>query len=266
MTTFSGDGRPLSLLAVFQGQWGERIADNVARLGPASWTVHRWAAPRVLPVVIDDPEDYLPATLPQADLILALGETAGVAQLLPDVVKMSGARSVIAPIDRNESLPPGLIGQLQRWLADLEVSVVFPKPFCSLTESTYNYPPLVTTYDDPIIQQFARRFGRPQFAVEVGDDKRIVDVKVERDSACGCAQSVAQGLIGSPVADAEHEAGMLHHHFPCLASMNQDADYNDTLMHISGRIVREAIKEQVQTHLDPTPYFRPMGRVEDERS
>jgi hypothetical protein len=260
---FSDDGQQLSLLAVTQGQWGERIAENVARMSPAAWTVHRWSAPRVLPVVIDDPEDSLPPSLPQADLVLALGETAGVAQLLPDIAKMTGARSLIAPIDRNESLPPGLVTQLQRWLADLNVAAVFPKPFCSLTESTYNYPPIVVQYQDRIIQQFARRFGQPQFRVEVDGDKQIAAVTVERDSACGCAQAVAQGLVGCPVSEAEHQAGMLHHHFPCLASMNQDADYNDTLMHISGRIVREAVSEQIRDRMEPTPYFRPMGRVED---
>lgn len=264
VATFSDDGQPLSLLAVHQGQWGERIADNIARGAPASWSVHRWAAPRVLPAVIDDPEDFLPPILPQVNLVLALGETAGVAQLLPDIAKMAGAKSLIAPIDRNESLPPGLVAQLRRWLSDLNVVAVFPKPFCSLTESTYNYPPIVAEYQDRIIQQFARHFGRPRFRVEVDSEKHIVDVQVDRDAACGCAQTVAQGLVGCPVNEAEYQAGMLHHHFPCLASMNQDVDYNDTLMHISGRIMQEAVKEQIKEHMDPTPYFRPMGRVEDE--
>ena len=266
MAAFADDSSELQVLAVSQGQWGDRIADNIARLGPPSWTVHRWAAPRVLPVVVDDPEEFLPPVLPKVDLVLSLGETAGAAQLIPDIVKMTGAKAVIAPIDRNESLPAGLVAQLKRWLADLQVAVVFPKPFCSLTETTSNYPPIVETYDDPFIRRFARWFGRPQFRVTVDADRRIAGVQVERDSACGCAQAVAQGLIGCPVDDAEYKAGMLHHHFPCLASMNQDADYGDTLMHVSGHIVREAVKEQVQEHLKPTPYFRPMGRVEADPS
>jgi thymidylate synthase len=84
-------------------------------------------------------------------------------------------------------------------------------------------------------------------------------VAVERDSACGCAHFVAQGLIGISVEQAEHEAGMLHHHYPCLASMNQDADYDDTLMHVSGHILRVTVKEQIKDRLEPTPYFQPMG-------
>ncbi|MBI3360409.1 MAG: hypothetical protein HY023_04795, partial [Chloroflexi bacterium] len=143
------------------------------------------------------------------------------------------------------------------------VSVVFPKPFCSLTETTYNHPPIVETYDDPIIRQFASRFGHPRFGVVVGDDGRVAGVQVERDSACGCAHFVAQGLVGCAVDQAGYEAGMLHHHHPCLASMNQDVDYQDTLMHVSGHILREAVAEQIKEHLEPMPYFRPISRVAD---
>ncbi len=254
---------PLALLNITQAQWGERMADNLARFKPAHWTVHRWAAPRALPLVIDDPEEYLPPSLPKVDLVLALGETAGVIQLIPDIVKMTGAKSVLAPIDRNESLPPGLVTQLREWLADLGVAVAFPKPFCSLTETTYNRYPIVVEYHNPVIAQFARFFGAPKFKITVDEGKHVSTVTVERDSVCGCARHVAEGLVGQPVEAAEYEAGMLHHHYPCLASMNQDPDYKDTLMHISGNAVRDAVKEEVAPYLGPTPYFRPAGRVEE---
>ena len=255
---------PLAVLVVSQGQWGERIRDNVGRHHPLSWIVEAWSAPKALPPVIDDPADFLPPALPAADLVLALGETPGVAQLIPDIARLTGARSVIAPIDRNESLPPGLAAQLRRWLDELGVAVVFPKPFCSLTETKYNVPPLQVEYQDAVISEFARVFGRPRFLIPVDADGRISLPLVERDSACGCAQFVAQGLGGQPASAAEAEAGMLHHHYPCLASMNQDAGYHDTLMHVSGHIVRAAVKAEVQDYLEPTAYFRPAGQVEPE--
>ena len=251
----------LQLLAVTQGQWGDRIVENITRFRPPTWTVHHWAAPRALPPVVDDPADYLPGTLPQVDLVLALGETPGVATLIPDIVQLSGARAVLAPIDRNESLPPGLVNQLRGWLADLNVAVAFPKPFCTLSETTYNHPPITVEYADPFIREFARAFGRPRLSVQVDVDRRVAAVQVERDSACGCARHVAEGLIGCPVEDAEQRAGMLHHHFPCLASMNQDADYHDTLMHVSGNVVREAVKDELKEHITIT-YLRPTGRVD----
>jgi hypothetical protein len=253
----------LSILVVLQGRWGTRIAENVDRFRPPFWHVYRWVAPRSLPAVIDDPEEFLPRSLPAVDLILALGETPSVPQLIPDIVRMSGARAVVAPIDRNESLPPGLVAQLQGWLADLGVAAVFPKPFCSLTETAYNWPPISVHYDDPTIRQFAAYFGQPQLRIDVDEQGRVACAEVERDSACGCARAVAQGLSGCPVDRTEYEAGMLHHHFPCLASMNQDADYQDTLMHVSGHILREAVQSAVRDHLSPTAYLRPIGRVGD---
>ena len=265
MVSSDSAGLPLRLLAVTQGQWGERIARNIQHTQPAGWTVHTWAAPRVLPLIVDDAEEFLPPALPPVDLVLSLGDQPGVAQLAPDIARATGARSVVAPIDRNESLPPGLVEQLRGWLAGLGVAVVFPRPFCSLTETTFNYPPHTQTYDDAIIRAFATRYGAPRFRINVKLDGRVGEVRVDRDSACGCAQSVAQGLAGCPVDEAEHQAGMLHHHFPCLAGMNQDADYADTLMHISGRIVREVVKEQIKDTLEPTAYFRPTGRVEEEQ-
>ena len=249
------------ILSVTQGKWGERIAENIAANAPADWVVRSWAAPRVLPPIVDDPDEFLPPSLPEADLVLALGEVSGLIQLIPDIVKMTGAKAVVAPIDRNESLPPGLATQLSQWLKEMDVSIALPKPFCSLAEYSYNRKPLVKTYNDPLIQRFAAHFGKPEFRVTVEDEK-IVAVEVQRDSACGCARHVAENLIGVKVDEAVEETGMLHHHFPCLASMNQDRDYNDTLMHVSGHFLQDAIKEGLGSHLS-TLYIRPIGHVDE---
>jgi hypothetical protein len=250
------------LLTLTQGEWGERIADHIKETAPDHWVVSNWKAPRILPPIIDYPEDFLPESFPQASVVLALGDTSGLAQLVPDVAAMSGAKAVIAPIDNNESLPPGLARQLKQWLENMDVESVFPKPFCSLTETTYNHKPLVTTYDIELVREFARYYGRPEFTIAV-EDGRITDAQITRDAACGCARSVAVGLVGIEVDDAVEKTGMLHHHFPCLASMNQDADYHDTLMHVSGHILQDSVKEQIKEHLSPTPYLRPEGHVEE---
>jgi hypothetical protein len=44
--------------------------------------------------------------------------------------------------------------------------------------------------------------------------------------------------------------------------MNQDTDYKDTLMHISGHILRVAVKDEIKDHLEPTPYLKPHGRLD----
>ncbi|HEY42706.1 MAG TPA: hypothetical protein G4O11_01865 [Anaerolineae bacterium] len=252
---------PLRVLAVTQGQWGERIAENIRVRAPSNWYVEAWAAPRVIPPIVDDPDDFLPPSLPEVDLVLSLGDTAGLAQLVPDIARITGAKAVIAPIDRNSSLPAGLAQQLAAWLEEMGVAAVFPKPFCSLTETTYNRTPLVASYDDPIIQRFAHYFGRPEFRVTL-DEGRISEVEVARDSACGCARYVADNLLGVSVDEALEKAGLLHHHYPCLASMERDPDYFDTLMHVSGNLLKASLKETIKDHITIT-FVRPSGYVEE---
>ena len=262
MGSASGNSNLFQILNVTQGVWGERIAENIAAYAPDDWTVHSWAAPRVLPPIIDDPEDFLPPSFPQVDLVLSLGEVSGLIQLIPDIVKMAGAKAVIAPIDRNESVPPGLARQLEGWLADMNVPVVTPKPFCSLTESSYNRTPLVREYNDPLIRRFATHFGKPEFRITV-DEKKIVKAEVMRDAACGCTRHVAENIIGTDVDESIEKVGMLHHHFPCLASMNKDKDYRDTLMHVSGNIIQDAVKDEIRSHLTMV-YLKPDGLSEED--
>ena len=239
----------MRILAVIGGEYGQRHVDNLRAHAPADWQIEVWRAPAVLPPVVDYPEDHLPESLPPADLILALGEHRGVAELIPEIAKMTGARAVVAPVDREEWLPRGLARQLRGWLADLGVSCVTPKPFCSLTETHYNVRRQRIEYEAPLIAEFARHFGQPGLSIVVDPETRtIADVQVERDACCGCARFVAQGLVGVSADDAEFEAGMLHHHYPCLAGMGKDPDFNDTPMHVSGNILKDRVGEQVRPY------------------
>ena len=239
----------MRILAVIGGEYGQRHVDNLHSHAPADWQIEVWRAPAVLPPVVDYPEDHLPESLPPADLILALGEHRGVAELIPEIAKMTGARAVVAPVDREEWLPRGLARQLRGWLADLGVSCVTPKPFCSLTETHYNVRRQRIEYEAPLIAEFARYFGQPGLAIVVDPETRtIAKVQVERDAWCGCARFVAQGLVRVSADDAEFEAGMLHHHYPCLAGMGKDPDFNDTPMHVSGNILKDRVGEQVRPY------------------
>ena len=253
----------MRLLAIVSGEFGRRFAQNLREHGPKTWTVNEWTAPLHFPIVIDEPRDFLPAALPPTDLILAAGEHPGIAELLPDLAQITGARAMIAPVDRVEWLPKGLMNQLRGWMKQVGVECVFPKPFCSLTEHSYSLRGERVEYNNALISEFARHFGKPIVKVAVDETaKTIADVQVERDATCGCMRFVAQGIIGIKVDDAEYEAGMLHHHFPCLASMGIDPDYNDTLLHVSGNIFKEAFAEEIKPHVE-TLYFRPDGFVEE---
>ncbi|MFN2199733.1 MAG: DUF166 family protein, partial [Caldilineaceae bacterium] len=163
-------------------------------------------------------------------------------------------------------LPRGLARQLKGWLADIGVTCVTPKPLCSLTETDYGLGRRKReTYDDPFIRAFAHHFGQPELRLTVDEGgRRITGVEVIRDAVCGCARHVAEGLVGVAVDEAEQQAGLLHHHYPCQASMGIDADYGDTLMHISGHILRDGIAAQLRPFLR-VRYLVPEGQVEVDK-
>ena len=253
----------MKILAIVNGEYGRRHVENIRAHGPRDWQVAVWQAPSVLPPVVDYPEDYLPEGFDAADLVLALGEHRGIAELVPDIARMTGAAAVIAPVDREEWLPRGLARQLRGWLGDMGVACVTPKPFCSLTETEYAIRRRErVVHSHPLIQQFAQFFGRPRLRITVdGNSPAVGSVKVLRDACCGCARFVARGLVGVDAAEASEKAGLLHHHYPCLASMGIDPDFGDTLMHVSGNILKDEVSDQVRPHVT-VGYIRPGQRAQ----
>jgi hypothetical protein len=255
----------MRLLAIISGEYGERHLENIQEHGPEGWEFHRWKSPPVLPPVIDYPEDYLPESFPEVDLILSFAEHKGVAELLPEIAKMTKSKAVIAAIDNEAWLPKGLARQLRRWLEDIGVTCVTPKPLCSLTENEYG----VTlreriAYEDAFISEFAKHFGQPDIKLTIDPGTReITSAEVERDAVCGCARYVAEGLVGLHASDAEEKAGLLHHHYPCMATMVRDIDFNnDTLMHASGNVMKSNVAKQVRPYID-IQYLRPGTRSDD---
>ncbi len=248
------------ILAIQNGEYGIRHIENIQNNKPDDWVVHTWQADTLYPPVIDYPEDYLPDSLPRSDLIISLSEHRGVAELLPDIAELAQAKSVLAPVDNESWLPRGLARQLHEWLDRIDVFCATPKPLCSLTESSYFMSMRnKVTYTDEYVSRFAQRFGKPTFSIEVNSQGLIEKVQVERDAVCGCARFVAEKITGQKPQEAAEKAGLAHHHFPCLASMGIDPDFQDTLMHVSGNIMKDSVKDALGDSAKPQ-YIRPHNR------
>jgi hypothetical protein len=236
----------MAILALVQGEYGERIAKNVQDNGPEGFSVEIMTLPVDLPLVIDDPSEFLPDTIAKADLVLALQENSSAAQLIADFVKAADAKALIAPVDNSQWLPPGMRAQIERELLKLGITSTFPRPFCTLDP-----------VGDPVIDKFVEYFGRPELDVKVEKDT-VSGAEVLRDSPCGCGRFVADKLPGTKVRDAVEKAGLAHHHYPCLCSMNVEDDFEDTLMHVSGLQMKktvdkslEPIRKKDASYIDP---------------
>jgi hypothetical protein len=226
----------MRILVAIQGHYGQRIADNIRQHCPAGWKVYTYSFPSDLPAIIDDADVFLPKELPAADLLISLGEHPGVAQMIPDMVKKSGAKAVVAPADNRVWLPPGLARQIKRKLESMGVEMVYPVPFCTLTEKDSQ---------NLYVREFAEYFGRPEVDIELDKD-RIKRVTVIRGTPCGCSLYVADGLAGVWKRDAVEKAGLLHHQYPCLATMVMDQEFEDTLMHRGGLMTKLAVEKSIK--------------------
>jgi hypothetical protein len=219
----------IRILAIVQGEYGERIANNIKNNGPSKWEVRTIEMEKGLPALIDDPEEFLPPDIPKADILLAIQEESAAAQLIVDIARAAQVRGVIAPIDNSEWLPEGMMNQIKRELEKMGVESVFPRPFCTLEET-----------GSKLLDQFVECFGKPKLDLE-WENGRVTRVEIKRDAACGCANYVAKQLVGVSTDDAVEKAGLIHHHYPCLASMKVEKDLEDTLMHVSGLQIKKAV-------------------------
>jgi len=254
----------MRILAIISGEYGVRHVSNIQAHKPAGWSIETWKAPAALPLIIDYPEEFLPESFPPCDLILSFAESKSVAELIPEIAKMTGAKGVIVAVDNESWLPRGLGRQLIGWLERMNVGCATPKPLCSLTEKDYKVTRREReTYDCEVISEFAQYFGQPDIRLTIDEETATIkSADVQRDAVCGCARHVAEKLIGLSADEAEERAGLFHHHFPCLASMVKLNDYNhDTLMHESGHLLQENLAEQLKP-FKKTRYISPGERSE----
>ncbi len=213
----------MHILAAVQGEYGKRIAENVKKHMPDDWTLDVIEMPRALPMLVDEPEEFLPSEIPSADLLLGLIESDGAAQLIPALARLSGVKAAIVPVDNPAWLPMGLQNQIEQEMADTGVYSIFPRTFCTLCENSTGYKSNAVTYTNELISSFAEFFGQPKVKITLDDDgTMIAGVEVMRGAPCGSTYHVAGKLTGMAAAEAVPKAGLIAHQFPCLASMQQD--------------------------------------------
>jgi hypothetical protein len=209
----------MRILTLCEGPYGERIVKHINKSGPQDWEIEVFSPPSPLPIVIDDPEEYLPREILQTDLLLALSESPKTAQLVPAIARLSGVKAVIMPVDSSSWLPLGLQNQIEAEIINMGVTAVFPKTFCTLTERTACFGEDIETYESKYVASFATHFGKPKLKI-ITDVKgeKIAGVEVERGAPCGSTHSMTMEPTG------------------------------DTLMHVSGYLVNEEVYRELQSY------------------
>jgi hypothetical protein len=223
-----------SICTIVQGWYGHRIASNLIEKGPKNWKINICEIKRKFPEFIEKPEEYIPKRFPKCDLLISLGEHPAILMLLPNLVKISGANAVIAPVDNSKWVPPGLRKQISEDLRDLGVAFAFPRPFCSMDSN----------YDNKLINEFVKKFGRPELRISLKNGI-ISEVNVLRGSPCGSTHYTADKLKSIDQSQAEKKASLFVQTYPCLASRVRDSESNIPLIHIAANIIKKTVHDSL---------------------
>jgi hypothetical protein len=196
-----------------------------------------------LPPFIDNPDEYMPKKLPQADICLASGLHKDLLLELPNLLKRAGIKALIVPIEDWVEVPLGVRNQVEVRCKALGIECVFPKPFCTLEPQA----------DKPTIARFIEetKVGRPllEITLRMVDKKEVIECAVVRRSApCGSTWYIARKLAGVPTEKEElYDAiAKAHHSYPCTATMNTDPETKEPILHIGGFTIREEVEKAIE--------------------
>ncbi len=199
--------------------------------------------PADLPAFIDNPAEFMPKKIPQADICLASGLHKDLLLELPEHLKEAGIKALIAPIEDWQELPVGVKKQLEAKCNELELECAFPKPFCLLEPEK----------DKPTIARFIEetKVGKPLLEIStttIGKDEVIEYAAVRRSAPCGSTWYIARKLSGvSTKQEVLYDAiAKAHHSFPCTATMNTDPEIKEPILHMGGFTIRAAVDEALQ--------------------
>ena len=183
----------MKILVLYSGELGRKVIQNL--INPGNFCVscgelcnHCRQARKSF---IEEPDQYMPQKLPECDLILAIGIHPDLLIALPDVVKKTKAKAVIAPAEDSKKTPAGVLEQLRKELEAMGVEFEGPRPFCALEKT-----------GKPVIDAFVDLgFGRPVLRIEMSPDgKMFIGAGVLRDAPCGSTWFVAKKLSWTDVS------------------------------------------------------------------
>lgn len=196
-----------------------------------------------LPAFIDNPEEYMPKKLPKADICLASGLHKDLLLELPQKIKNSGIKALIAPIEDWQEVPLGIKKQLEEKCGELGLECAFPKPFCTLEPKK----------EKPTIAKFIEetKVGRPLLEISTmkfGKDEVIEFAAVRRSAPCGSTWYIARKLSGvSTKKEILYDAiARAHHSYPCTATMVTDPETKEPILHIGGFTIREEVENALE--------------------
>lgn len=209
------------------------------------------------PTFIEEPESFLPKTIPPINFLMVIGIHQDILSELPVYLKEKGVKAVIIPIEDPKWIPAGLQVQVLREFEKVGIEAAFPKPFCSLSKelNEYNKIGFHITKSRKYINEFIDYYqiGEPIVSLLLSKDgQSIEDGCILQCAPCGSTFYIVQQLKAkyfkngkSGELSLNERISKAHHSFPCSASMDQDTILKDSPLHIAGYLIRNAIRREL---------------------
>jgi hypothetical protein len=211
-----------------------------------------------VPEFIEEPEEYLPKNLPPVDFLMVVGIHQDLLSGLPNYLKDSGIKAVIVPIEDPKWVPAGLQVQVLEEFEKYDIQAAFPKPFCSLSKelNECNKIGFHLTEKHDFIEEFIDYFkiGEPIVSFLLSKDgESIEDTCVIQSAPCGSTYYICQQLKSKYFKNGKsgdfslnERISKAHHAYPCNASMDQDSILKDSILHVGGYLIRNAIRRELK--------------------
>jgi len=210
-----------------------------------------------IPEFIEEPEEFLPKNLPSVDFLLVVGIHQDLLSGLPEYLKDKDVKAVIVPIENPKWAPAGLQSQVLEEFENYGIQATFPKPFCALSKelNEYNKVGFNLTKEHNYINEFIDHFkiGEPIISFLVSKDgESIEDTCVLQSAPCGSSYYICQQLKAKYFKNGKsgdlslnERISKAHHAYPCNASMDQDYILKDSILHVGGYLIRNAIRRDL---------------------
>ena len=211
-----------------------------------------------VPDFIEDPEEFLPKNLPPVDFILVVGIHQDLLSGLPNYLKdKKEIKAVIVPIEDPKWAPAGLQVQVLEEFERYGIQAAFPKPFCALSKeiNEHNKPGFNLTKEHDNVYEFIDYFkiGKPIVSFLLSKDgKSIEDSCILQSAPCGSSYYVCQQLKSKYFKNGKsgdlslnERISKAHHAYPCNASMDQDSILKDSILHVGGYLIRNAVRREL---------------------
>ncbi len=207
-----------------------------------------------VPDFIEEPEKFLPKNLPSVDFLLVIGIHQDLLSGLPEFLRDKGVKAVIVPVENPKWAPAGLQVQVLEDFEKFSIEAAFPKPFCALSKdlNEYNKIGFHLTKENHYINEFIDYFkiGVPIVSFSLSKDgKSIEDICVIQSAPCGSTYYIVQQLKAKYIKNGglslNERISKAHHAYPCNASMDQDSILKDSILHMGGYLVRNAIRKEL---------------------